>query len=441
MTSNTDQQNPKGHEGLFPSLPELSDSAGEMDSDIRTNMSHLDAAFHSHWTLGKNIILAWCIEDSGLIVLVVPHYTIGSIVVENRSTSDFSMDEVSGMNQSSNTLDEYIRSVVKGERLTSSEKLHWAARLLEVDPVYIKLPTPLRGCKTEINLIDKLISRYSISLIENRAVVLFDITGFSLLEPFQQVTQLNSLAYSVNAAHSKFLNNKIEVDFARSSTGDGFYIWNKNGSAKGNADLYNLMHFVLADNAIAQSKSKGHNIPRIKAGFHIGSYYEFHQSERLHPTRYNYIVGEATIELARIVEMAVPGQILVGDFQVKMTEADSSNPHPANVNSVGFIEQLQCDLETFNGLELSGEKIKAIGCYLTGKPIGHGKYSVSKFRIRDKHGLSREVFNAKMNIRREKGDPIFLGIQEKDVTALQKIANEVVPGEILANNQLRITPQ
>jgi hypothetical protein len=63
--------------------------------------------------------------------------------------------------------------------------------------------------------------------VEDRAVILFDAVGFSLLTPLQQVVQLNSLSCSVNAAYAKLLDREININFARTTTGDGFYIWNR----------------------------------------------------------------------------------------------------------------------------------------------------------------------------------------------------------------------
>mgnify|MGYP003334965490 CR=1 FL=1 len=75
-------------------------------------------------------------------------------------------------------------------------------------------------------VIERMIKRYSITYVPCRAVVLFDIVGFGLLSPLAQMTQLNSLSYSMNSAQSKLSSKKIGIDFARSTTGDGFYIWN-----------------------------------------------------------------------------------------------------------------------------------------------------------------------------------------------------------------------
>ena len=44
------------------------------------------------------------------------------------------------------------------------------------------------------------------------------------------------------------------IAFARSTSGDGFYVWNRDEGLDGqNVNLYHFMHIVLADNAIARS--------------------------------------------------------------------------------------------------------------------------------------------------------------------------------------------
>jgi hypothetical protein len=52
----------------------------------------------------------------------------------------------------------------------------------------------------------------------------------------------------------------------------------------------------------------------IRAAFHIGSHYELYQAEGVNPTVFSYIVGDVTIELARMIEKALPGQVMLGDF-------------------------------------------------------------------------------------------------------------------------------
>ncbi|MCP6379998.1 hypothetical protein NL466_30310, partial [Klebsiella pneumoniae] len=79
-----------------------------------------------------------------------------------------------------------------------------------------------------------------------------------------------------------------------------------------NVELYQLMQFILADNALARERAtRPESVPKLRACFHVGSHYEFYQSEGLNPTSFSYLVGQVTIELARMIEHAQPGQILV----------------------------------------------------------------------------------------------------------------------------------
>ncbi|MDZ7771045.1 MAG: hypothetical protein U5K38_19420 [Woeseiaceae bacterium] len=59
------------------------------------------------------------------------------------------------------------------------------------------------------------------------------------------------------------------------------------------------------------------------------------------------------------------------------------------------------------------EKVSAIKCYLTGERLESGDFNIRKLNIRDKHGLSRTAYNAKVNIYRESADPILLGIEDR----------------------------
>jgi hypothetical protein len=258
-----------------------------------------------------------------------------------------------------------------------------------------------------------MIKRYSITYGPTRAVSLFDIVGFSLLTPFEQMMQLNSLSYSLNSAQAKLLTKRIGVDFSRTTTGDGFYIWNRNLSLEGNVNLYHFMQLVLADNAIAHKKAEHNTVPRLRACFHMGSSYEFHQAEGLNPTLYNYIVGDVTVELARMIDRALPGQILVGEFRAEMSASNGEHGSPVVLDSIDFVDVATRTVEQLAGLELSGERVDAIRCYLTGTRLDNGEFTVRRIVINDKHGMSRRVYNAKVNIYRHNADPILLGIEDR----------------------------
>lgn len=391
-----------------PYLDQLAGLAQQMGLRQRSNLTHVENSLRSHWSLGQNSILSWVPLDQSILILVVPHYAIA----EYTSPNDGTMPP--------NVSARFITELISGDRQLTISQMQKVARLLTIEPIQIPLREPLEGSEIETKIIEKMIRKYGINYVPSRAVTLFDIVGFSLLTPFEQMTQLNSLSYSLNSAHAKMLEADVNIDFARSSSGDGFYIWNRDEGLEASVNLYHFMHIVLADNAIARSKSSSKAVPRLRACFHVGSCYEFHQAEGLNPTTHDFIVGDVTIELARMIDAALPGQILVGDFMADIeTENDKGEiTIQPNVDAVTFLQRAQGNLARLSGMELSGERITAIKCYLTGENMGGGQFNIRRLTIKDKHGLSRVAFNAKVNIYRETAQPILLGIQDKKLPAI-----------------------
>lgn len=369
----------------------------------RSNLTHVENALRKHWSLGQNSILSWTPLDNDILILVVPHYAIA----EYTSMQDGTMPP--------RVSPRFITELITGDRQLTISQMQKVARLLDIEPKKIPLREPLSGGDVETQIIEKMIRKYGINYIPSRAVTLFDIVGFSLFTPFEQMTQLNSLSYSLNSAHAKMLEANVDLDFARSSSGDGFYIWNRDDGLEASVNLYHFMHIVLADNAIARSKSAARIVPRLRACFHVGSCYEFHQAEGLNPTTHDFIVGDVTIELARMIDGALPGQILVGDFMADIVTEDDNGEIKLepNIDAVTFMQRAQGNLSQLSGIELSGERVTAIKCYLTGEDMGDGQFNIRRLTIKDKHGLTRIAFNAKVNIYRESGQPILLGIQDK----------------------------
>lgn len=391
-----------------PYLDQLAGLAQQMGLRQRSNLSHVESCLRSHWSLGQNCILSWAPIERCILILVVPHYAIA----EYTSKKEGDMPP--------RVSPRFITELITGDRQLSVSQMQKVARLLDIEPTKIPLREPLAGTKVETQIIEKMIRKYGINYVPSRAVTLFDIVGFGLLTPFEQMTQLNSLSYSLNSAHSKMLEQDVNLDFARSSSGDGFYIWNRDEGLEASVNLYHFMHIVLADNAIARSKSASKAVPRLRACFHVGSCYEFHQAEGLNPTTHDFIVGEVTIELARMIDAALPGQILVGDFLADIEVISDSGDVSTvpNIDAVTFLQRAQGNLARLSGMELSGERVTAIKCYLTGEDMGGGQFNIRRLIIKDKHGLSRVAFNAKVNIYREDSQPILLGIQDKKLPEL-----------------------
>jgi hypothetical protein len=380
-----------------------------LDLRQRSNLIDLDRQLYELWSLGKNFILGWSPTADGIELLIVHHYAI----------ADYTLDHAHQTAERPTISDDthaFVMRMLTGSRHLSARHLNHAASLFDCTPHRLTMRQPLTGHADETQIIDRLVQRYSVSHVPNRAAALFDIVGFGLLSPFEQMTQINSLSHSLNSAHSKMLTKRMNINFARSSTGDGFYIWNRDLGPEANTQLYHFMHLVLADNAIACRKAHGKTVPELRAGFHIGSCYEFFQAEGLNPTMHSYIVGDVTIELARMIDRALPGQILVGEFLADPVTDEFGEEQAGDIDSIRFIEIAQHNLTQLNGLVLSGDAIESIKCYLTGKAQSDGTFTIRKLTLNDKHGLTRNVFNAKINIYRIGGDPILLGIEDRSLS-------------------------
>lgn len=400
------------------------------DGDARRQLHALEEALRRQWRLGQNIVLCWCAQADGVHVLVAPHYYLGNF---SASLSDSSptdrLDLLNGR---------FIRQLIAGRRLMSGEDFFSTAKRLRLEPILIPSPITASGDVAVLEAAERMVKRYSISYVESRAVLLFDVVDFSLFSPFEQTSQLNSLSYSLNSASSKLRRKKIAVDFARTTTGDGFYVWNRALGPRANMELFLFMLVAIADNAIARRRARGNTVPLLRTAFHIGSHFEFSQVEGLNPTLYSYIVGEVTIELARMVDIARPGQIFVGDFNTRVPTSGREEAFLIDVDSSHFVQRAGKHLEMLRGLEFSGEQVSSIHCQLTGETGVSAGQSVRRFRITDKHGRSRHAYNLRINIHvgdgqtaaGKGGRPLLLGIQGSDLPKPERDRGRAVDAEL-----------
>jgi len=285
------------------SPPEQGQGSDAISLVQRGNLKTLEKTLRKQWRLGQNIVLCWSADERGLLVIFVPHYFLGNYCADDA--------EHSGN-------EPYIREMISGQRRKTRDEMFAVSRRLEVAPTFIKLNTALSEEPLVLDAVEQLIRRYGLSYVEKRAVLLFDIVEFSLHTPFEQASQLNSLSYSLNSAYNKLLTQGIEINFARTTTGDGYYIWNRSLGPEADRDLFYFMLLVVADNAVARAASRGNTVPVIRAAYHVGGHYELYQAEGVNPTVFSYIVGDVTIELARMVELAASGQVLIGDFSTTL---------------------------------------------------------------------------------------------------------------------------
>ncbi len=365
----------------------------------RGNLKALETTLRRQWRMGQNIVLCWSADERGLLVIFVPHYFLGNYCAAGDTPTDVSQGN-----------EAFIRELISGQRRKTREELFEVSKRLDVSPTFIKLNTALTEEPRVLQAVEQVIKRYGLSYVESRAVLLFDIVDFSLYTPFEQASQLNSLSYSLNSAYNKLLAQGIEINFARTTTGDGYYIWNRDLGPGANQDLFVFMLLVVADNAVAQAASRGNTVPVIRTGYHIGGHYELYQAEGVNPSVFSYIVGDVTIELARMVDLAQANQLLIGEFHCEQVGCGSDAVKSISaVSTTNFVNACNGVLPALHGIPLSGKNINTMSCYLTAAAEQEGQARPRRFRIVDKHGLSHFAYNLQLEIDLE-GRKLSLGL-------------------------------
>ncbi len=346
----------------------------------RGNLRSLESTLRKQWRLGQNIVLCWCWDERGLLVIFVPHYFLGNYCA-NRESSEAADEN-----------ENYIRALISGRRRKSRDELFAVAVRLGVSPTFIKLEHPLDESVAVMGAVEQIIRRYGLSFVEQRGVLLFDITDFSLFSSFEQASQLNSLSYSMNSAYNKLAGRGVDINFARTTTGDGYYVWNRDAHPRADQELFLFLLLVLADNALARAASRGNTVPVIRAAFHIGSHYELYQAEGVNPTVFSYIVGDVTIELARIVDKALPGQVMLGDFGGAADEEHGS---------AEFVSRVAEAAKALEGLPLMGQPLQGLSCWLSRDASDSDQGQPLDVSITDKHGLTHHAFNLQAELQFE----------------------------------------
>jgi hypothetical protein len=382
----------------------------------RGNLRSLEETLRKQWRLGQNIVLCWCWDERGLLVIFVPHYFLGNFCAVSTPSTGRSLSAAdgaapAGTGDQDQGNEAYVRDLISGRRRKSREELFAIAVRLGVSPTFIKLSHPLEESAPVMGQVEEIIRRYGLSYVRRRAVLLFDITDFSLFSSFEQASQLNSLSYSMNAAYNKLSGRGVYINFARTTTGDGYYVWNRDRHETSDRDLFLFLLLTLADNTLARAASRGNTVPVIRAAFHIGSHYELYQAEGVNPTMFSYIVGDVTIELARIVEKAKPLQVMLGDFATREGHADGS------AEFVRHCAQVAAELK---GLQFMDRPLTDLRCWLSRDEGDLGGDELLDVMVTDKHGLKHHAFNLQAAFRLGERD-VALGLTPEQVNAARSV--------------------
>ncbi|MFW5678821.1 MAG: hypothetical protein ACOC3D_01025, partial [Pseudomonadota bacterium] len=158
--------------------------------------------------------------------------------------------------------------------------------------------------------IDALVARYAVALSAPRPVLLFDLVGFTTLAPTAQLIRLAALERSLSEAESALAARDLPLELRRTTTGDGFFVWDESASTEIDGRMLALLLLTVALFG-RHGRGREFDTDAIKATAGIGRYWHLHRIEHGQPQADGYIVGEVTIELARLMGECLPGHVML----------------------------------------------------------------------------------------------------------------------------------
>ena len=169
------------------------------------------------------------------------------------------------------------------------------------------------------------------------------------------------------------------------------------------------MLLILIDNQLARTAAGDTQnlVPQLRAAFAVGSHYSYHQVEGTKPRGFDYIVGDVTITLARMIAKAQPGQILVGNFLRPL------DPLTQMMDAIMFLVRSEKVLARLEGVAAGDHPLKAVRSYATGGRVEGRSLPMVKYLIEDKHGYQHEMFNVRAFVQREDVEPLEFGLSSE----------------------------
>jgi len=166
--------------------------------------------------------------------------------------------------------------LINGASVMDAEILAKLANELRANPVQVDLDNPVGSPNgPALYELETAMRPYCISTTKQRGVGLLDISGFSLFTSEEQAAQLSMLSYALNSAHQKLSESGLNIDLASTTTGDGFYLWNRHEGLDEDASLFCLMTIALAHMAIQCREVRASFAPAVRACFGMGSHYTY----------------------------------------------------------------------------------------------------------------------------------------------------------------------
>src|SRR5258708_35009265 len=118
-------------------------------------------------------------------------------------------------------------------------------------------------------------------------------------------------------------------------------------------------------------------LPTIRSAISIGSHYSYRQPNRDGTRDTEYIVGDVTISLARLMQHTAAEQIMIGEFQ----RPDDATGEVLTADN--FVQLVAQRLSEIKGLYVLGNPLQRFALYLTAPRQADGDFSIQQLRIVD----------------------------------------------------------
>jgi len=363
--------------------------SGSTNSEISPeNRKELYEKLGGVWDLGANVLIGWRAAVGGIELLYLPSLELPIAAKRHRGL----LERNRHMGDSDRYSD-FLNAGCSSIRIPLSFDIH------ETEPFILQMEAILRY--------------YTVTHSKSRAVALFDIVQFSHHSAFVGISQINILSFHANLAASHVTAAGLPIDLNMSTTGDGFYIWNRNEGLSADLALFYVTGLVLAYNQFALDDQPHNTLPVLRCCFGFGEYYEYYQASGTKPDSRGFIVGDITIDLARLISTALPKQLLIGS-RIRPNDApggNDSNIHNApRIDMPMFFNFAQKNARVLNGSPIGKGSIAEVRMRLTGDALSEQEYTMKKYDVIDKHSFSHRCFNATFDVRDSLGHDIKTGL-------------------------------
>jgi hypothetical protein len=230
----------------------------------------------------------------------------------------------------SHALDTYEQVLGRGYNLGQNVELSDLESLVSHNPHLFSLREVRIRETIDPTVVRDVASRFGPSYWPVKGFALVDVCGFSTLQPRDQLAHLLSLDNAVRSAVRRLTGIcqalSITGSFSRSSTGDGYYIWHRQPGIPEDTGVFALLIAIMTQSEAM--RSQGIFPMRLKGAFAVGEVFTFFDrlsTESQHLAAQN-AVGPVTNDLARLISVARPSQILVKDFDRRGTRAGNLTP-------------------------------------------------------------------------------------------------------------------